>query len=122
MGRSGVKYARAIQRLCIIEKSKWEQDEYHGSLIVNVFTVSGKTAVWVDGGEEGPNVKLNIYFGSSWTLIKCSGRMLISSTLPPSGGLPCLTPAERQGALEGWEASIFYDLSSQLCINYLQDF
>lgn len=25
------------------------QDEHHGSLIVNVFTVSGKTAVWARG-------------------------------------------------------------------------
>lgn len=54
LGRSSVKYAQAIQRLCIIERSKWEQDEYHGSLIVDVFTVSGKTAVWAKGGEEGP--------------------------------------------------------------------
>lgn len=55
LGRSSVKYAQAIQRLCIIERSKWEQDEYHGSLIVNVFTVSGKTAVRAKGGggEEG---------------------------------------------------------------------
>lgn len=50
LGRSSVKYAQAIQRLYIIERSKWEQDEYHGSLIVNVFTVSGKTAVWVRRG------------------------------------------------------------------------
>lgn len=45
LGRSSVKYAQAIQRLCIIERSKWEQDEDRASLIVNVFTVSGKTAV-----------------------------------------------------------------------------
>lgn len=36
--------------------------------------------------------------------------------------MPCLTPAEQQGAVKGWEASIFYDLLSQLCFNYLQDF
>lgn len=47
--RHGVKYAQAIQRVCIIERSKWVQDEHHGSLIVNVFTVSGKTAVWARG-------------------------------------------------------------------------
>lgn len=48
-GGDGVKYAQAIQRVCIIERSKWVQDEHHGSLIVNVFTVSGKTAVWAGG-------------------------------------------------------------------------
>lgn len=36
---------RQFQRVCIIEKSKWVQDEHHASLIVNVITVSGKTAV-----------------------------------------------------------------------------
>lgn len=50
LGRSSVKYAQAIQRLCIIERSKWEQDDFHASLIVNVFTVSGKTEVWAKGG------------------------------------------------------------------------
>lgn len=35
---------RQLQRVCIIERSKWVQDEHHGSLIVNVITVSGKTA------------------------------------------------------------------------------
>lgn len=34
---------RQIRRVCIIERSKWVQDEHHGSLIVNVITVSGKT-------------------------------------------------------------------------------
>lgn len=42
---------RQFQRVCIIERSKWVQDEHHGSLIVNVITVSGKTAVWVKEGE-----------------------------------------------------------------------
>ena len=42
---------RQFQRVCIIERSKWVQDEHHGSLIVNVITVSGKTAVWVKDGE-----------------------------------------------------------------------
>lgn len=68
LGRSSVKYAQAIQRLCIIERSKWEQDENQGSLIVDAFTVSGKMAVWTKGGEEGAeesNVKLNISFGFS---------------------------------------------------------
>lgn len=40
---------RQFQRVCIIERSKWVQDEHHGSLIVNVFTVSGKTEVWARG-------------------------------------------------------------------------
>lgn len=42
---------RQFQRVCIIERSKWVQDEHHGSLIVNVITVSGKTAVWAKEGE-----------------------------------------------------------------------
>lgn len=40
---------RQFQRVCIIERSKWVQDEHHGSLIVNVITVSGKTAVGARG-------------------------------------------------------------------------
>lgn len=40
---------RQLQRLCIIERSKWVQDEHHGSLMVNVITVSGKTAVCARG-------------------------------------------------------------------------
>lgn len=40
---------RQFQRVCIIERSKWVQDEHHGSLIVNVITVSGKIAVWARG-------------------------------------------------------------------------
>lgn len=32
LGRSSVKYAGAIQRLCIIERSKWEQEECRGSV------------------------------------------------------------------------------------------
>lgn len=40
---------KQFQRVCIIERSKWVQDEHHGSLIVNVITVSGKTAVWARG-------------------------------------------------------------------------
>lgn len=83
LGRSSVKYAQAIQRLCIIERSKWEQDEYHGSLILNVFTVSGKTAVWAKGGGvrrglKESNVKLNISFGFSSALIKCTVRTAIT--------------------------------------------
>lgn len=42
---------RQFQRVCIIERSKWVQDEHYGSLIVNVITVSGKTAVWAKEGE-----------------------------------------------------------------------
>ena len=40
---------RQFKRLCIIERSKWVQDEHQGSLIVNVITVSGKTAVCAKG-------------------------------------------------------------------------
>lgn len=40
---------RQFQQVCIIEKSKWVQHEHHGSLIVDVITVSGKTAAWAKG-------------------------------------------------------------------------
>lgn len=40
---------RQFQRVCIIERSKWVLDEHHGSLIVNVITVSGNTSVWARG-------------------------------------------------------------------------
>lgn len=40
---------RQFQRVCIIERRKWVQDEHHGSLIVNVIIVSGKTAVGAKG-------------------------------------------------------------------------
>lgn len=38
-----------FRKACITERSGWVQNEHHGSLIVNVITVSGKTAVWVAG-------------------------------------------------------------------------
>lgn len=51
---------RQFQRVCIIERSKWVQDEHHGSLIVNVITVSGKTAVWAKEGEIIEMVKFKL--------------------------------------------------------------
>lgn len=45
-GGGSTVWKMQFQWVCIIESSKWGQNERHGSLIVNMITVSGNTAVW----------------------------------------------------------------------------
>lgn len=98
------------------------QDEHHGSLIVNAFTVSGKTAVW-SRGKIIELVKskdfLRLLSTNCYRLVmlitnaaKCPVMMLIAHTEIYSApiltiGLPRLASPFQQR----WESFIFHDLS-----------